>query len=115
MLIPNERENQDLAAIPGMLASLVESPDGFAGEWEEWTKTVGLEAMYESKKMIYGLRTGIWKEWGFTTYQTIGLSLGGKFEDGSRLQLDYAYYLPYQRNDPLQHTPKFTLSYVRGV
>lgn len=57
VLVPSEPQHQDLAAIPGMLMSLMESPDGnFANEWKEWTKSVGLESMHQGKNWLFAWR-----------------------------------------------------------
>lgn len=116
LLIPTESQHQDLKALPGMVMSLFESSTGnSANAWEELTRQIGFECMYENQYWIFGLRSGLWKEWGFSTYQTLGFSLGTKFSDKSCIQLDYAYYANYQPNDPFQNTVKFSLSYVKGM
>lgn len=116
LLIPYEADNQDLSAIPGMIVSLFEVPIRYATNvWEEWTKQMGFESMYQGKLWRYGFRAGIWKEWGFSTYQTLGLSIGTHYIGKSWLQLDMAYYAPFQPNDPFQNTVKFTLNFVRGM
>jgi hypothetical protein len=116
LLIPWEEENQEFSALPGMFASLLEAQNGIEGNsWEEWTKQMGAEAMFQSKLWLFALRTGIWKEWGFPAYQTFGMSIGTHYFGKSWLRFDWAYYMPYRRNDPFQHTAKLSLSYVRGI
>ncbi len=101
--------NQDAALLSGMFGSFTDAPNGFSEEMQEISISSGVEYWYNE---IFSARAGYFYEnpnKGNRQYFTLGL--------GFRYQVfgvDFAYLVPFQQDNPLAETLRFTLLFNFG-
>ena len=98
--------NSNVGPIEGMLVSFYDAPGGFKEEMQEIMLAIGVEYWYNKQ---FALRAGYFYEHenkGNRKYFTAGAGLKMNV-----FALDFSYLLPTQRNHPLEHTLRFTLSF----
>jgi hypothetical protein len=92
--------------ISGILGSFSDAPGGFSEEMKEITISSGLEYWYNN---LFAIRTGYFNESkmkGNRKYMTAGIGL--KYQV---FTLDVAYLVPFEQNNPLAETLRFSLSF----
>lgn len=100
----NSSANKGL--ISGMFGSFSDAPGGFSEEMKEITISSGIEYWYNN---AFAIRAGYFNESemkGNRKFMTIGAGL--KYQV---FNLDMAYLVSFQQNNPLAETMRFTLSF----
>jgi len=98
--------NSDKSVVGGIFSSFSDAPGGFKEELEEITFSAGVEYWYNKQ---FALRAGYFYEninKGNRKYMTAGAGLKLNV-----FALDFSYLLPIARNNPLENTLRFTLSF----
>jgi hypothetical protein len=98
--------HSDMSVIKGMVTSFYDAPGGFKEELQEITLALGVEYWYNKQ---FAIRAGYFHEHenkGNRKYFTVGAGLKMNV-----FSLDFSYLLPTQRNNPLENTLRFTLSF----
>lgn len=104
--IKRQEKYRSMSGIVGIFESFGDSPDGFAGELREIMVSFGAEYSYKEQFFI---RSGYFyenKQMGNRQY----FSAGAGFRI-SAFQIDAAYLVSTIRNNPLDQTLRFTLSF----
>lgn len=104
--IKRQENYRSMSGIVGIFESFGDSPDGFAGELREIMVSFGAEYSYKEQFFI---RSGYFyenKQMGNRQY----FSAGAGFRI-SAFQIDAAYLVSTTRNNPLDQTLRFTLSF----
>lgn len=104
--IKRQGKYRSMSGIVGIFESFGDSPDGFAGELREIMVSFGAEYSYKEQFFI---RSGYFyenKQMGNRQY----FSAGAGFRI-SAFQIDAAYLVSTTRNNPLDQTLRFTLSF----
>lgn len=96
---------KELSPVRGVFTSFNDAPGGFAEEWKEVTKSIGLEYWYDDQ---FAIRAGYFYEnysKGNRKYLSVGL--GVKY---SIFGLNFSYLVPTTNNrNPLDNTLRFSL------
>jgi Type IX secretion system protein PorV len=98
--------NSDKSVIGGIFSSFTDAPGGFKEELQEITVSAGVEYCYNKQ---FSLRGGYFYEnqnKGNRKFMTVGAGLKLNV-----FSLDFAYLIPIVRNNPLENTLRFTLSF----
>ena len=98
--------NSDKSVIGGIFSSFSDAPGGFSEELQEINISLGIEYWYNKQ---FALRAGYFYEnenKGNRKFLTAGAGLKMNV-----FALDFSYLLPTQRNNPLENTLRFTLSF----
>lgn len=103
-------KDNDVNVVPGMLQSFYDAPDGFSEEMRELSLAVGTEYWYNK---VFALRGGFFyedKTKGNRKFFTLGAGLRYNV-----FGLDFSYLIPVDsRNNPLQNTLRFALTFDLG-
>jgi len=103
---PNPNDTTEKGLISGIIGSFSDAPGGFSEEMKEITISTGLEYWYNN---VFAIRAGYFNESqmkGNRKYMTVGAGL--KYQV---FNLDMAYLVSFQQNNPLAETMRFTLSF----
>lgn len=103
---PNPNDTTEKGLISGIIGSFSDAPGGFSEEMKEITISSGLEYWYNN---AFAIRAGYFNESqmkGNRKYMTVGAGL--KYQV---FNLDMAYLVSFQQNNPLAETMRFTLSF----
>jgi len=98
--------NSNKSVVAGIFSSFTDAPGGFKEELQEITFSAGIEYCYNKQ---FFLRGGYFYEnqyKGNRKFMTVGT--GFKL---NVFALDFSYLLPIVRNNPLENTLRFTLSF----
>lgn len=93
--------------VQGMIQSWYDAPYGFSEEMREWNIAFGLEYWYAKQ---FALRTGFFyedKTKGNRKFVTVGAGLRY-----SAFGLDLSYLIPFEQQNPLENTLRFTLYFT---
>lgn len=106
-------QDPNVGVIKGMMGSFSDAPGGFKEEIRELVHKIGIEAKrVGGGKLHYALRAGYMYEHeskGIRHLCTFGGGMGF-----SRLQLNLAYYAPFEERHPLSETLMFSLTYKQS-
>ena len=97
-------KDPNVSPISGIWQSFHDAPGGATEEFREITWSLGTEYWYDKK---FGLRTGYFYEHatkGNRKFFTVGIGLKLNV-----FQMDFAYLIPTQQNNPLANTLRFSL------
>ncbi|NLR89684.1 type IX secretion system outer membrane channel protein PorV [Flammeovirga agarivorans] len=108
---PNDSTNsyKSVGVLEGMWYGLTKAPGGFSEKMKEFMWSVGAEYWYND---LFAARMGYFYEnpdKGDRQYMQLGL--GVKYQV---VTLDFSYLLSFKRNNPLEDTLRFTLSFNFG-
>ncbi|MBU1368818.1 MAG: type IX secretion system outer membrane channel protein PorV [Bacteroidetes bacterium] len=103
--------DDDVSVVGGMIQSFYDAPDGFSEEMRELSIAVGTEYWYNE---VFALRGGFFYEdesKGNRKFFTLGAGLRYNV-----FGLDFSYLIPIDsRNNPLQNTLRFALTFDLGA
>ncbi len=104
-------KDNDVNVVPGMLQSFYDAPGGFSEEMRELSLAFGTEYWYNK---VFALRGGFFyedKTKGNRKFFTLGAGLRYNV-----FGLDFSYLIPIDsRNNPLQNTLRFALTFDLGA
>jgi hypothetical protein len=98
--------NPNVSPVAGIIQSWYDAPNGFSEEMAEWAIAFGIEYWYAKQ---FSLRTGFFYEdasKGNRKFFTVGAGLRY-----SVFGLDLSYLIPFEQQNPLENTLRFTLHF----
>lgn len=105
-VIVSGKDPKDIPLLQGIFGSFSDAPGGFKEELREITLSAAIEYWYND---LFAIRGGTFNESkykGNRKYMTLGF--GVRYKD---FGLDFAYLVPFVRNNPLAETLRFSLHF----